>query len=79
MAVYCSELPLSLSLSFSLSQVEKSGADVHILACAPSNSAADQLCEKLLQHVDSYKVYRMYACSRDPELVPLGLLVSSCI
>ncbi|KAL7884849.1 hypothetical protein AOLI_G00076190 [Acnodon oligacanthus] len=56
-----------------IKQVEKSDVDVHILACAPSNSAADQLCEKLLHHVDSYKVYRMYACSRDPELVPPDL------
>uniref|UniRef100_A0AAR2L8C5 RNA helicase n=1 Tax=Pygocentrus nattereri TaxID=42514 RepID=A0AAR2L8C5_PYGNA len=50
-----------------IKQVEKCILDAHILACAPSNSAADQLCEKLLQHVDSHKVYRMYALSRSPD------------
>ncbi|KAM9475618.1 putative helicase mov-10-B.2 [Clarias gariepinus] len=57
-----------------IKQVEKCLTDVHILACAPSNSAADQLCEKLLPHVDTYKVYRMYASSRNPEQVPPSLL-----
>ncbi|XP_066499872.1 putative helicase mov-10-B.2 [Hoplias malabaricus] len=57
-----------------IKQVEKTGANVRILACAPSNSAADQLCEKLLQHVDPYNVFRMYASSRDPEFVPPSLL-----
>uniref|UniRef100_A0AAR2JEJ9 RNA helicase n=1 Tax=Pygocentrus nattereri TaxID=42514 RepID=A0AAR2JEJ9_PYGNA len=56
-----------------IKQVEKCILDAHILACAPSNSAADQLCEKLLQHVDSHKVYRMYALSRSPDQVPLSL------
>ncbi|KAI4888968.1 hypothetical protein NFI96_014931, partial [Prochilodus magdalenae] len=59
-----------------IKQVEKSGSDVHILACAPSNSATDQLCEKLLQHVDPRKVYRMYALSRSPDQVPLTLRAS---
>uniref|UniRef100_A0A671PTU6 RNA helicase n=1 Tax=Sinocyclocheilus anshuiensis TaxID=1608454 RepID=A0A671PTU6_9TELE len=46
--------------------------DAYILACAPSNSAADQLCEKLItsQHVDSRKIYRLYASSRDPKYIP---------
>ncbi|KAF7695436.1 hypothetical protein HF521_007159 [Silurus meridionalis] len=56
-----------------IKQVEKCLPDVHILACAPSNSAADQLCEKLLLHVDTHKVYRMYASSRNPEQVPPSL------
>ncbi|KAG7332537.1 hypothetical protein KOW79_004371 [Hemibagrus wyckioides] len=60
-----------------IKQVEKCLADVHILACAPSNSAADQLCEKLLPHVDTHKVYRMYASSRNPEQVPPSLQVVS--
>ncbi|XP_017324243.1 putative helicase mov-10-B.1 [Ictalurus punctatus] len=56
-----------------IKQVEKCFPDVHILACAPSNSAADQLCEKLLPHVDTHKVYRMYASSRNPDQVPPSL------
>ncbi|TSN76534.1 putative RNA helicase SDE3 [Bagarius yarrelli] len=54
----------------SIKQVEKCLPNAQILACAPSNSAADQLCERLLQHVDTCKVYRMYASSRNPEQVP---------
>ncbi|XP_027022292.2 putative helicase mov-10-B.1 [Tachysurus fulvidraco] len=60
-----------------IKQVEKCLPDVHILACAPSNSAADQLCEKLLEHVDTHKVYRMYASSRNPDQVPLILQEAS--
>ncbi|MCJ8734857.1 hypothetical protein PDJAM_G00240160 [Pangasius djambal] len=60
-----------------IKQVEKCLPNVHILACAPSNSAADQLCEKLLLHVDTHKVYRMYASSRNPDQVPLSLLEAS--
>ncbi|XP_030640613.1 putative helicase mov-10-B.2 [Chanos chanos] len=56
-----------------IKQVEKSQASAHILACAPSNSATDQLCEKILQHVDQNKVYRLYASSRDPRAVPLTI------
>uniref|UniRef100_A0A8C2Q7T6 RNA helicase n=1 Tax=Cyprinus carpio TaxID=7962 RepID=A0A8C2Q7T6_CYPCA len=43
-----------------------------ILACAPSNSAADQLCEKLItsEHVDARKIYRVYASSRNPKDIP---------
>uniref|UniRef100_A0A671PPN9 RNA helicase n=1 Tax=Sinocyclocheilus anshuiensis TaxID=1608454 RepID=A0A671PPN9_9TELE len=54
--------------------------DAYILACAPSNSAADQLCEKLItsQHVDSRKIYRLYASSRDPKYIPEVLKVSIC-
>uniref|UniRef100_A0A8B9REV3 RNA helicase n=1 Tax=Astyanax mexicanus TaxID=7994 RepID=A0A8B9REV3_ASTMX len=61
-----------LSLSVSLSQVEKCIPGARILACAPSNSAADQLCEKLLPHVDSHKVYRIYALSRSPDCCNLS-------
>ncbi|XP_042618300.1 putative helicase mov-10-B.2 [Cyprinus carpio] len=55
-----------------IKQVEKNMPDAYILACAPSNSAADQLCEKLItsQHVDSRKIYRLYASSRDPKYIP---------
>ncbi|XP_062855111.1 putative helicase mov-10-B.2 [Trichomycterus rosablanca] len=59
-----------------IKQVERSGFDVRILACAPSNSAADQLCEKVLKHVDAHSVYRMYASSRNPDQVPENLLAA---
>uniref|UniRef100_A0A672R621 RNA helicase n=1 Tax=Sinocyclocheilus grahami TaxID=75366 RepID=A0A672R621_SINGR len=46
----------------------------YILACAPSNSAADQLCEKLItsEHVDARKIYRVYASSRNPKDILKG-------
>ncbi|XP_028266397.1 putative helicase mov-10-B.1 [Parambassis ranga] len=52
-----------------IKQVEQMQPFCHILACAPSNSAADLLCEKIVKHVDMRHVYRMYATSRDPKLV----------
>ncbi|XP_017270570.1 putative helicase mov-10-B.1 [Kryptolebias marmoratus] len=60
-----------------IKQIEKTQASRHILACAPSNSAADLLCSKILEHVDVHKVYRMYASSRDPEQVPENLKACS--
>ncbi|XP_050973679.1 putative helicase mov-10-B.1 [Labeo rohita] len=55
-----------------IKQVEKNTPGAYILACAPSNSAADQLCEMLItsQHVDSRKIYRVYASSRNPKDIP---------
>lgn len=66
-----------MTLVEAIKQIEKTEADVHILACAPSNSATDLLCKRILDHVDSHKVHRMYATSRDPELVPEGIKVSA--
>ncbi len=67
-------------LSF-ISQVEKNIPGACILACAPSNSAADQLCERLItsQHVDAQKIYRVYASSRNPKAIPKVLEVSACL
>uniref|UniRef100_A0A671LVB9 RNA helicase n=1 Tax=Sinocyclocheilus anshuiensis TaxID=1608454 RepID=A0A671LVB9_9TELE len=52
-----------------IKQVKLNIPDAYILACAPSNSAADQLCEKLItsEHVDARKIYRVYASSRNPK------------
>uniref|UniRef100_A0A8C1D6B3 RNA helicase n=1 Tax=Cyprinus carpio carpio TaxID=630221 RepID=A0A8C1D6B3_CYPCA len=63
-----------------IKQVEKNIPGACILACAPSNSAADQLCEKLItsQHVDARKIYRLYASSRDPKDIPKVLKYSTC-
>lgn len=57
-------------------QIAKKEPACHILACAPSNSAADLLCRKILEHVDKHSVFRMYASSRDPKMVPEELKVS---
>nr|XP_025038226.1 putative helicase MOV-10 [Pelodiscus sinensis] len=42
----------------------------HILACAPSNSASDLLCQRLLKHLDKGRIYRLNASSRDFRQVP---------
>lgn len=57
-------------------QVNRADASAHILACAPSNSACDLLCERLMVYMDPHQVYRMYASRRDPKSVPQNLLVS---
>ncbi|XP_020785667.2 putative helicase mov-10-B.2 isoform X2 [Boleophthalmus pectinirostris] len=60
-----------------IKQIEKCKPNCHILACAPSNSAADLLCKKIRDHVDVSSVFRMYASSRNPELVPEELKACS--
>lgn len=60
-----------------IKQIEKNQSSCHILVCAPSNSAADLLCLKIVEQVDDCKVFRMYASSRDPKSVPDRLKVST--
>ncbi|XP_045911976.1 putative helicase mov-10-B.2 isoform X1 [Micropterus dolomieu] len=67
----------TVTLVEAIKQIEKTQASCHILACAPSNSAADLLCSKILDHVDEHKVFRMYASSRDPNFVPERLKACS--
>ncbi|KAI1893092.1 hypothetical protein AGOR_G00140310 [Albula goreensis] len=56
-------------------QVHKANPSAHILASAPSNSAADLLCERiLLNGVDAHLIYRLYASSRDIREVPESIL-----
>ncbi|CAN9511896.1 unnamed protein product [Ophioblennius macclurei] len=64
----------TITLVEAMMQVSKADPTAHILACAPSNSAGDLICERLQAHMDSHKVYRVYAASRDPRSVPKNLL-----
>ncbi|XP_067087810.1 putative helicase mov-10-B.2 [Osmerus mordax] len=57
-----------------IKQLVKTNSFNHILACAPSNSAADLLCKRIVEHVDKRLVLRMYASSRNPWDVPAELL-----
>uniref|UniRef100_A0A8D3CXF4 RNA helicase n=1 Tax=Scophthalmus maximus TaxID=52904 RepID=A0A8D3CXF4_SCOMX len=66
----------TVTLVEAMNQVSRADPSAHILACAPSNSACDLLCERLMVHMDPHQVYRMYASSRDPRSVPKQLLVS---
>ncbi|XP_072237821.1 putative helicase mov-10-B.1 [Leuresthes tenuis] len=64
----------TITLVEAIKQVNRANPSAHILACAPSNSACDLLCERLTVHTNSYQVYRMYAYSRDPSSIPKNLL-----
>ncbi|KAL1020483.1 hypothetical protein UPYG_G00000620 [Umbra pygmaea] len=57
----------------SMKQVLKTQSKSHILACAPSNSAADLLAVKLRDHLEKRNVFRMYAASRNFEDVPIQI------
>uniref|UniRef100_A0A1A8HGY1 RNA helicase n=1 Tax=Nothobranchius korthausae TaxID=1143690 RepID=A0A1A8HGY1_9TELE len=70
LATLCGLRSKTVTVVEAIKQIEKTQASCHILACAPSNSAADLLCSKIRDHVDECLVYRMYASSRDPKLVP---------
>ncbi|KAK2861814.1 hypothetical protein Q5P01_001347 [Channa striata] len=64
----------TITLVEAMHQVSRADPKAHILACAPSNSACDLLCERLMLHMDPHQVYRVYASSRDPNSVPTNLL-----
>ncbi|XP_030634044.1 putative helicase mov-10-B.1 [Chanos chanos] len=63
----------TVTLVEAIKQVIKSCPSARVLACAPSNSASDLLCERLLGYVDGHHLYRLYASSRDPSTVPKKL------
>ncbi|NXY16778.1 SDE3 helicase, partial [Atrichornis clamosus] len=47
--------------------------DARILACAPSNSAADVLCQRLIKDIAPCNVYRLIASSRSYREVPIDI------
>ncbi|NXJ74313.1 SDE3 helicase, partial [Trogon melanurus] len=47
--------------------------DARILACAPSNSAADLLCQRLIKDIAPRNVYRLIASSRSYQEVPADI------
>ncbi|KAM6114446.1 LOW QUALITY PROTEIN: helicase MOV-10 [Phoenicopterus ruber ruber] len=47
--------------------------DARILACAPSNSAADLLCQRLIKDIAPRHVYRLIASSRSYQEVPADI------
>ncbi|XP_068454650.1 putative helicase mov-10-B.2 [Clinocottus analis] len=67
----------TVTLVEAIKQIEKKEASCHILACAPSNSAADLLCQKILENVDKHHVFRLYASSRPTDFVPEELKACS--
>ncbi|KAM3877752.1 putative helicase mov-10-B.1 [Diretmus argenteus] len=64
----------TVTLVEAMNQINRAELSAHILACAPSNSACDLLCERLMLQMDPHRVYRVYACSRDPGTVPQQVL-----
>uniref|UniRef100_A0A8C4TZI7 RNA helicase n=1 Tax=Falco tinnunculus TaxID=100819 RepID=A0A8C4TZI7_FALTI len=47
--------------------------DAHILACSPSNSAADLLCQRLIKDIAPRYIYRLIASSRSYHEVPADI------
>ncbi|KAM8975149.1 helicase MOV-10 [Pelodytes ibericus] len=60
----------TVTLVEAMKQVLKCIPNTYILACAPSNSASDLLCQRLMKHLDQKDIYRLSASSRDYRAVP---------
>ncbi|XP_053562625.1 helicase MOV-10 [Bombina bombina] len=60
----------TMTLVEAIKQVFMCVPDSHVLACAPSNSAADLLCQRLMKHMNQKDLFRMLASSRDIRAVP---------
>uniref|UniRef100_A0A8C5MH71 RNA helicase n=1 Tax=Leptobrachium leishanense TaxID=445787 RepID=A0A8C5MH71_9ANUR len=60
----------TVTLVEAIKQVLKCTPGTHVLTCAPSNSACDLLCQRLLKHLGPNQIYRMMASSRNYRDVP---------
>lgn len=65
-------------LSLPSPQVWSCFKDARILACAPSNSAADLLCQRLLTNIAPRYIYRIMASSANYKDVPADVRVGLC-
>lgn len=63
-----------------IKQIVRTQPSSYILACTPSNSATDHLCEKLLEEkIDNCNVYRMYSTSWPEKRIPQNIKVWICL
>jgi len=53
-----------------IKQVAKLSTSCHMLACAPSNTAADLLTERLVKHISKKDIIRVHASSRAVAAIP---------
>lgn len=61
----------TVTLVEAIKRIVKTRPSCNILACAPSNSATDNLCEKILQDkIAKPSVYRLYALSCSVTKIP---------
>ncbi|NWZ52354.1 SDE3 helicase, partial [Haliaeetus albicilla] len=63
----------TVTLVEAIKQVWTCFKDARILACAPSNSAADLLCQRLIKDIPPRYVYRLIASSRSYQEVPADI------
>uniref|UniRef100_A0AAQ4NWJ7 RNA helicase n=1 Tax=Gasterosteus aculeatus aculeatus TaxID=481459 RepID=A0AAQ4NWJ7_GASAC len=67
----------TVTLVEAIKRIVKTRPSCNILACAPSNSATDNLCEKILQDkIAKPSVYRLYALSCSVTKIPE--MIKSC-
>ena len=60
----------TVTLVETIKQLVKRDGDVYILASAPSNTAADLITERLLQHLNKKEIIRIHASSRVVSNIP---------
>ncbi|NXX57126.1 SDE3 helicase, partial [Scopus umbretta] len=63
----------TVTLVEAIKQVWTCFKDARILACAPSNSATDLLCQRLIKDIPPRYVYRLIASSRSYQDVPADI------
>ncbi|NXI73554.1 SDE3 helicase, partial [Anseranas semipalmata] len=63
----------TVTLVEAIKQVWACFKDARILACAPSNSAADLLCQRLITDIAPRYIYRIMASSRSYQEVPADI------